>query len=209
MGLFDQIVLLVTGLIALYLVWRFYQHFSGSEVKPACDVYYMISFLVLLVAGLLLIFFGYDVLSKPLVVIVAYLIPLGLSLGLVAEFYPRQEKLYLAVGIIGLLAIAITRLGNVAPGLGTFALAFFHSIAGLIIFFVPILAVKAGKAPRGFLWVTVGGVLIGIGGIALAFLKAGAPILPAEFIFTILAPLLLLMTLAYTYGFVKKMIGAH
>ena len=208
MGLFDQIVLLITGLIALYLVWRFYQHFSTSEVKPACDVYYMISFLVLLVAGLLLIFFGYDVLSKPLVVIVAYLIPLGLSLGLVAEFYPQREKVYLAVGIVGLLAIAITKLLDMG-GIGTFALAFFHSIAGLIIFFTPILAVKAGKAPKGFLWVTVGGVLIGIGGIALAFLKAGAPILPAEFIFTILAPLLLLMTLAYTYGFVKKMVAAH
>ncbi len=208
MNLFDQIVLLITGLIALYLVWRFYQHFSTSEVKPACDVYYMISFLVLLVAGLLLIFFGYDVLSKPLVVIVAYLIPLGLSLGLVAEFYPQHEKLYLAVGIIGLLAIAITKLMNMG-GIGTFALAFFHSIAGLIIFFTPILAVKSGKAPREFLWVTVGGVLIGIGGIALAFLKAGAPILPAEFIFTILAPLLLLMTLAYTYGFVKKMVAVH
>ncbi len=208
MGLFDQIVLLITGLIALYLVWRFYQHFTASPVKPACDVYYMIAFLVLLVSGLLLILFGYDVLSKPLVVIVSYLIPLGLSLGLVAEFYPQHEKLYLAVGIIGLLAIAVTRLLDMG-GIGTFVLALFHSIAGLIIFFTPILAVKSGKAPKGFLWVTVGGVLIGIGGISLAFLKAGAPILPAEFIFTILAPLLLLMTLAYSYGFMKKLVTAH
>jgi hypothetical protein len=54
--------------------------------------------------------------------------------------------------------------------------------------------------------VTVGGALIGLGGIALGFLKTGDQLLffSAEFVFTILAPLLLLMTLAFTWGFVKK-----
>jgi hypothetical protein len=53
--------------------------------------------------------------------------------------------------------------------------------------------------------VTVGGALIGLGGIALAFLKAGGQLLffSADFVFTILAPLLL-MTLAITWGFVKN-----
>ena len=49
-------------------------------------------------------------------------------------------------------------------------------------------------------------MLIGIGGIALAFYKAGKPlfgIFTGEFILMILAPLLLLMTLAYTFGFMK------
>lgn len=52
-----------------------------------------------------------------------------------------------------------------------------------------------------FAWVGAGGALIGIGGIALAFLKAGVPILPASFIFAILAPLLLLMTASFAWGF--------
>jgi hypothetical protein len=52
----------------------------------------------------------------------------------------------------------------------------------------------------------VGGVLISVGGIALAFLKTGSQLLffSAEAVFAILAPLLLLMTLAFTWGFVKK-----
>jgi hypothetical protein len=51
----------------------------------------------------------------------------------------------------------------------------------------------------------VGGALIGIGGIALAFLTSGSQLLffSQEFVLTILAPLLLLMTLAFTWGFMK------
>ena len=86
-------------------------------------------------------------------------------------------------------------------------LATWHSIAGLLIFFIPIFVVKSGRAPGSFIFVTIGGFLIGVGGIALAFLKAGAPILSADVIFTILAPLLLLMSLAFCWGFVKKILA--
>jgi len=57
--------------------------------------------------------------------------------------------------------------------------------------------------------VGVGGALIGIGGIALAFLISGAQLLffSTEIVLTILAPLLLLMTLAFAWGFVKEIKG--
>jgi len=205
MNLFDQIVLLLTGLTAVYLIVRFFQDNKGGG--KSYNLYYIISFVVLLVSGLLLIFFGYDVLENPLVVVVAYLIPLGISLGLVAEFYSNKANLYLVFGIIGLVLIFLTRVvwTNVG-GLATIILVIFHSIAGLIIFFAPIFVTSAKKAPKGFIWVTVGGALIGLGGISLAFLKTGKQLLffSHDFVFTILAPLLLLMTLAYTYGFMKK-----
>ena len=207
MSLFDRIVLLLTGLTAIYMIYRFMQDYRGAGMRKAHDIYYIISFLVLLVAGLLLIAFGYDALGNPLVVIVAYLIPFCLALGLVSEFYPGAEKFYLIFGVIGLIGIAITRYVD-AGGWATVVLATWHSIAGLIIFFIPIFVTKAGRVPGGFILVTVGGTLIGIGGIALAFLKAGAPILSADVIFTILAPLLLLMALAFTWGFVKKILTA-
>ena len=59
---------------------------------------------------------------------------------------------------------------------------------------------------RGFYWVGIGGVLIGLGGIALAFISMGAQLLffsPA-FVMMILTPLLLLMTGAFTIGFTRK-----
>ena len=206
MNLFDRVTLLATGLVAIYLIFRFVQDYRRKEPHPLYDIYYMISFTVLLVAGLLLIAFTYDALANPLVVVVAYLIPLGLSLGLVSEFHERFAKLYLVYGIAGLIGIMVTKFGGV-EGWDTVVLATFHSTAGLLIFFIPIFAVKSGKVPGGFIMVTVGGTLIGIGGIALAFLKAGAPILSAEIIFTILAPLLLLMALSFAWGFVKKIVA--
>ena len=76
MTILDRIVLLVTGLVALYLAWRFYTRYSKS--KKLHDVYYMLGFGVLLVSGLLLIFLGYDILASPYVLTVASLIPLGI-----------------------------------------------------------------------------------------------------------------------------------
>ncbi len=202
MTLFDRLVLLATGLVAIYLIWRFAQH--SRTVKRSSEVYYIISFAVLLVAGLLLIAFTYDVLASPLVVIVAVLIPAGLATGLTAFVYPKYERPYLAFMLLGLVAIAVTRF-TAAGTLATIVLIIVHSVAGLTIFFLPIAAVKQQKAPAGFIWVTVGGGLIGLGGIALAFLKTGRQLLffSQELVFTILAPLLLLMALAFAWGFVK------
>lgn len=203
--MFDKIVLLLTGLVAAYVIYRLNQDNKRVGSVPPHNAFYIVSFLVLLVAGLLLIAKGEAILGNPLVVVVAYLIPLGLSLGLVWEFYTSKGMGYLIFGLIGLIAIAITRYAG-SHGLGVFVLAFFHSIAGLMIFFLPIFIVKGGKAPGAFIMVTIGGFLIGVGGIALAFLKAGSPILSAETIFLILEPILLLMALAFCWGFTKKIL---
>jgi hypothetical protein len=54
----------------------------------------------------------------------------------------------------------------------------------------------------------VGGALIGLGGIAVAFLSSGSQLLffSQELVMAILAPLLLLMTLAFDWGFVKDIL---
>jgi len=206
MGIFDRLVLLLTGLVAIYLIWRFFGRYR--QTGKMADIYYMIGFGVLLVAGLLLIAFTYAALENPLVVIVAVLIPAGISLGLVAEFLPQYEKGYLTFALIGLVLISITRFTGPA-GLATVVLVIVHSIAGLLIFGLPLWAVKQNKAPSGFELVTVGGTLIGLGGIALAFLKTGGQLLffSGPFVMAILAPLLLLMTLAFTWGFVKNLLA--
>ena len=208
MTLFDQAILLLTGLTAIYLIFRLWQEYQAKSDKPVQNIYYMLSFIVLLVAGLLLIFFKtWEVLNHPFILVVAYIIPLGLSLGLVSEFYKDYAKMYLIFGIIGLVLILLTKgLGLGSAGIKAFTSAVFHSVGGMIIFFVPILAVKSNKVPSGFIFITIGALLIGLGGIALAFLKGGGQLLffSADFVFMILAPLLLLMTLSFTWGFMKK-----
>ena len=201
MGIFDQIVLLLTGLVAIYLTWRFYTRYSRE--KNLYDIFYMLGFIVLLVSGLLLIFLGWGILASPYVLTVASLIPLGISLGIVYQYYPQYKTLYTWFAVIGILAIAFTSISG--SDLKKYAVPIFHGVAGLIIFLGPIKAQMDGKAPKGFFWVGIGGLLIGIGGIALAFLTSGSQLLffSQEVVLTILAPLLLLMTLAFAWGFVK------
>ena len=198
---YDRIILLVTGLAALYLTWRFYTRYSKE--KKLYDIYYMMGFLVLLVSGLLLIWQGWGALASPYVLTVATLIPLGISMGLMNQYFPKWKKAYSWFALVGLLAIAYTSITG--HDLKRFAVPIFHGVAGLIIFLAPFLV--KDKAPKGFWWVGIGGVLIGIGGIALAFLKADKQLLffSEEVVLMILAPLLLLMTLAFAGGFVKQL----
>jgi hypothetical protein len=191
----DRIALLITGLLAAYLIVK------GVEGLPVLATWaYSIAFGVLLIAGLLIIINGFEVLDSPWVVIIAAIIPLGLSLGMVLENLPPDWHLaYLVFVVIGFLAILLTRF-LVPERVATIVLAFVHGVAGLLIFGLPIVLVLQGvKAPL-YLFMSVGGALIGIGGLLLAFLKAGKPILSAEKVFTLLPWILLLMSASFVLG---------
>jgi hypothetical protein len=198
----DNLFLLLTGLTALYLLWRFYTRWSKG--KALYDVYYMMGFLVLLVSGLLLIFLGLGILSSPYVLTVASLIPLGISMGLMEQYFPQWKKAFKWFALIGFLAIAVTSIAGIEIG-RKIAVPLFHGVAGLVIFIGPFIAKGAAK---GFWWVGIGGLLIGLGGIALAFISLGSQLLffSPQFVMTILTPLLFLMTLAFTFGFVKEIV---
>lgn len=196
----DNLFLLVTGLLAAYLCWYFYRRYMLN--KALHNLYYLMGFAVLLVSGLLLIFFGMDILSSPYVLTVASLIPLGISMGLAEEYFPAWKKAFKWFAVIGFLAIAVTSIGNIVL-LKKIAVPLFHGVAGLVIFLGPFLA---KGAPKGFWWVGIGGLLIGLGGIALAFISAGTQLLffGPTLVALILTPLLFLMTGAYALGFARR-----
>lgn len=146
-----------------------------------------------------MIIYGYDILESQLVVAITAVIPLGISLGLVSIFFPQIAIGYLLFALVGFFAILITRY-QASTRIATFVLAAIHGISGLIIFLFPIIFVFTDVAPVSFLLVSLGGAFIGVGGLALAFLKSGKPILPAEQIFKFLPWLLFLMTLSLTVG---------
>lgn len=212
MTIFDQIVLLLTGLIAIYMIWFFIGKQKEKSTAAPLNLYAIVSFAVLLVAGLLLIFLGWEILGllghgsqKSLfVAVVAGLIPFSLATGLVSKFYPNYEKPYLWLMILGVVLIALTKYMGLTT-LGKIVYPLFHAIAGLTIFFIPILAVKAGKAKSAFINVTIGGTLIGLGGIALGFLTVGKQLLffSGEFVLMILAPLLFFTALFFALGLMK------
>lgn len=193
--LIDRLLLLATALLAAYQV------VVGIEgLGTLALVSYTIGFGVLLIACLLLLILGFEVLDSPLVVIVSTVIPLSLSLGLVAEYLPEITTFYILFVIFGFLAVVLTRF--LTPGRpAVITLAFVHGISGLLIFLLPIILTLRDETGPGFLLVSLGGALIGIAGLLLAFLKTGKPILPRDTILALLPALLLLMTAAFVAGF--------
>lgn len=196
----DIVFLLLTGLLAAYLCWYFIQRYQLN--KALHNLYYLIGFAVLLVSGLLLIFLGMDILASPYVLTVASLIPLGISMGLAEEYFPKWKTAFKWFAAIGFLAIAVTSIGGM-DSLKKVAVPLFHGVSGLIIFIGPF---YVKSAPKGFWWVGIGGLLIGLGGIALAFITMGKQLLffSPDFVSLILTPLLFLMSGAYALGFAKK-----
>jgi hypothetical protein len=192
----DRLLLIFCVLLASYQVAI---GTNGLSTMPT--IAYTIAFGVLLVAGLLLIILGFDVLDSPVVVIVSSVIPLSLSLGLVWEHIPSIRTPYLLFTIIGLAAIIVTRSIPMPGKLPVVVLAVIHAVAGMVIFLLPISTALSGSASAGFAFVGVGGALIGLGGLLLSFLKTGRPIFSRNTIMKVLPVLLLLMTAAFVVGF--------
>ena len=190
----DRILLLTTALLSAYQIAVGIEGLGSLAVTS-----YTIAFGVLLVASLILIILGFEALESPLVVAVAALIPLSLSLGLISQYVPTYQDGYMTFAVLGFLAIGITR--NLTPGrTATITLTLVHGTAGLLIFILPIVLSLRGKTRPGFVLVGIGSGLIGIGGLLLAFLRAGRPLLSAKTIYTVLPALLLIMTIAFMAG---------
>lgn len=192
----DRLLLLLMGLLAGYQVAV---GIDGLGTVPITA--YTIGFGALLVAGLLLIILGFEVLDSPIVVIVSTVIPLSIALGLVWEHLASFRTPYLLFAIIGFLAVALTRSIPIRDKLPTIIIAVVHGIAGMTIFLLPSILAANGKMNPAFALVGLGGAMIGLGGLLLSFLKAGKPIVPRQTILKILPGLLFLMTVCFVAGF--------
>ena len=192
----DRVLLLITVLLSAYQIVV-----GIDDLSTAPIIAYTIAFGVLLVAGLLLIILGFDVLESPIVVIVSTIIPLTLSLGLVWQHLAYYRTVYLVFTIIGFAAVTLTRSIPMQNKLPVITIAITHGIAGVTIFLLPIILSAQGQMNPLFSLVGVGGALIGIGGLLLSFLKTGKPILSRNTIMRLFPILLLLTTAFFVAGF--------
>jgi hypothetical protein len=192
----DRILLLLTTVLASYQV-----AVGIDDLDTLPIIAFTIGFGVLLVAVLLMFILGFDVLDSPIVVIVSTVIPLALSLGIVWQYIASFRTSYLIFTIVGFLAVTLTRSIPMQNKFPVFILAVTHGIAGMTIFLLPIILSIQGNAPPLFALVSIGGGLIGVGGLLLSFLKAGKPILPRETILRLFPALLLLTTAFFVAGF--------
>lgn len=190
----DRVFLLVTALLAGYQVAVGIEGLDGYII-----LFFTVGFGVLLIASILLIILGFEALESRLVVVIAALIPLGISLGLVWQFLPEIKIGYLLFVMLGIFSIMISRYGF--PGRpATIVLALVHGVAGLMIVGLPFVFSVQGRVRSGFMLVGLGGALFGIAGVSFAFLRAGKPIFPTTTFFKLLPALLMLVTLSFVIG---------
>lgn len=192
----DRTLLLLTGLLAGYQI-----AIGIDQMDSVSIIAYTIAFGVILVAGLLLMILGFDVLEAPIVVIISTVIPLTLSLGLIWQHLASLRTVYLIFAIIGFLAVTVTRSIPMQNKLPVITIAVTHGIAGMTIFLLPIILAFQGQVKPLFSLVGVGGALIGVGGLLLSFLKTGKPILSRDTIMRLFPILLLLTTALFVAGF--------
>ncbi len=192
----DRTLLLLTGFLAAYQI-----AIGIDSMDSVSIIAYTIAFGVILVAGLLLIILGYEVLELPIVVIISTIIPLTLSLGLIWQHLASYRTGYLIFTIISFLAVILTRSIVMQSKLPVITIAITHGIAGITIFLLPIILSVQGQMKPLFSLVGIGGALIGIGGLLLSFLKTGKPILSRDMIMKLFPILLLLTTAFFVAGF--------
>ena len=193
----DRLLFLLTGLLAAYQVAVGIDSFSTIPI-----IAYTIAFGVLLIASLLLLILGLEVLESPVVAIASTIIPLAMALGLVWQYVIPFQMIYLLFACLGFLVVLLTRIiPSSHSKLPVLALALVHGVAGLTIFIIPFFLVLQGTVKPAFTMVGIGGGLIGIGGLLLSFLKTGKPILSRQTILKILPAVLFWMTVCYVLGF--------
>ncbi len=196
MSSLDRTLLLLTGFLAAYQI-----AIGIDQMDSVSITAYTIAFGVILVAGLLLIILGFEVLDAPIVVIISTIIPLALSLGLIWQHLASLRTVYLIFTIISFLAVILTRSIVMQNKLPVIVIAITHGIAGITIFLLPIILAAQGQVKPLFSLVGIGGALIGIGGLLLSFLKTGKPILSRDTIMRLFPMLLLLTTALFVAGF--------
>jgi hypothetical protein len=191
----DRVFLLATVLLAAY------QIIAGLEGLQAFSIWaYTIGFGTLLVSCLLLVILGFEGFESQAVVIVSTAIPLSISLGMVVDQLPGFHVPYLIFCLAGFTATVLSRFlltGKAA----VLVLALTHGIAGLTITFLPLALYLQGAVSSGYLLVSLGGAVIGLGGLALVSLRTGKPLFPETRIYRALPGLLLLMSLFFIGGF--------
>ncbi len=208
MNLIDRFILMAMVIITAIALRKTLSKHRNSESSHSTYIYHSIAFATFLIVGLGLAVFGWDILglmgnglSNKLVAIIASLIPFSWATALVSKYYPRYEKLFAFVMLSGLALISASRFLEMQQ-FARIIYPVFHSTAGVTVISLPLLAVKNQLAGKNFLWVSIGGFLISMGGISLAFLSAGKQLLffSEPVVLLILAPLLLITSASYAWG---------
>lgn len=192
-SILGRIIYLITGHVAGYQIIKGMEPYSNLTTTL-----YTISFGLLLLACLLLLLMGFEIMENNYVAIIAALIPITLSFGLVTDKLESSTMYSTLIGIGFLIAVALRLFSS--GKIASLSLGAIHFLSGSVIFFLPIVLFYTGVAENQILMISFGGVLIGSGGMLLGLLKAGKSVLTKEKIIALFPIVLLITTTSFVIG---------
>lgn len=208
MSIFDHILLFTAALIALRFIQIHWSDLKQSDGGESYNIYHLIALATLAASTLLLGIFGWEILGfmgdgteNKLVAVVASAIPFAWAAGMVDHVFPKHRKWYVGLMLLAFTLITITRFAEMKTA-GRIIYPISHSTAGITVVLLPILATLKQGLPKSFTLISLGGLLISVGGISMAFLIAGRQLLfvSQDVLFLILAPVLFITVVLYTIG---------
>ena len=201
---FDVIILLITGVVAL--IFTIFMVLDYMKNKKMFHLLWAIAFFVVFAAGVILVLANdFELLLSPIVSVLGTFIPGGIAAGLIYSSIFDEEKSnkfgMIYIIFIGAMAILI----GIFKFAGSEAVSFFvmgaHIPSSLLMIILPILTYTKKITGWTSLLVAIGGFIMSIAGVLLAFLVTGNEILSATQIFAILPVLLLLVSACFAFGF--------
>ena len=190
-----EYITVLAGIV--YFLAALYGYSIEQNIK---QIFYIISSLAFLIIALALATVGLDALSLPVTIYLGTIYPTFLALAILYKLENDEYwKYFLYYVIFALILIAIGK--SVYTPLATVIQIITHSIAGLIIVFLPLIKTLVSKEwDIKYLTFTIGGIVIGIGGLALATIAANAPMLPFDLVVQLLHPLLFISAFLIAIG---------
>jgi hypothetical protein len=186
----EELLTLLSSLLLLSI--SIYKYLKSKEISYAMWSIAALSFLIIAAALALL---KLDALSLPVTPYVGALYPAFMAAGVLGKDHWRKYVIFI------LLMLLLMVIGQLSYKLiFTGAEVILHSVSGLIITFLPFIMVARRRAPPTESLIGLGGLLISIGGLALATLLAQKPLLPMETVIFLLHPLLFLSAFLMAAG---------
>lgn len=195
------VLLLITGVAAI--LFAIFMLLDFLKNKKIYHLLWALSFLVVFVAGVLLVVTNdYSLLLSPVVAALAALIPGGIAAGLYFAVFEENNKIGLGYLLFVLVMVILIGITKVVASLGqSIVVMVAHIPSSLSIILIPLYTTfKTKDTDIKAILVSIGGLVISIAGVMLAFLTAGSTIFTADLIFTLLPIVLLLTAVFFALG---------
>jgi len=191
-------LLLITGIAAI--LFGLFMLLDFLKNKKLYHLFWAIAFIVLFVAGVVLVFTNdYSLLLSPLVSAVAVLLPGGIATGLYFAVFEEKKLygyIYLFFVLVMVVLVGITK-AVASPGASATVMVA-HIPSSLSIILLPLyITFKIKKTNWKALLMSIGGLVVSLAGVLLALFTLNPTDIPLLVLILTVLPIVLLITAVF------------